>query len=477
MPTKSLTQAFDAETFRQLGHALVDKLATHLEKCHTPDGDMRVMTWQAPREKLKNWPTDFRAEPTSELEPFLDQLFHEAIQLHHPRFVGHQVSTPLPLASLLDFVADVLNNSMAVYEMGPAGTAIEINLVKWMGKQFGYDDSCGGVLTSGGTMGNLTALLAARQAKAGFDVWTQGIPNAKDFAFLVSEECHYSIARAVKIMGFGRDAIIPIASDGNFRMSVADLKSQFQKSKANGKRVLAVVASASSTATGAYDPLEDIGRFCQAENLWFHIDGAHGAAAILSDKYRELLKGAELADSLVWDAHKMSLMPALVTAVIFRKDEDSYKAFAQDAPYLLDEGDIRSFNQAERTLECTKRMMALKVYGSLKLLGTRVFAEHIDHSFDLARAFAKLIRETADFEVATEPQANIVCFRYLQEGRPAPDSVQAKIRERLVQDGRFYLVQTRLKQGLYLRVSLMNPLTTLADLAELLNQARLFTNP
>lgn len=464
---------FDPEKFREQGHQVVDLLAKHLKTSINRDVE-QVLPWQDPNEKAHAWQTDFSSDGKLPLLDFLQQVLRQSIKLHHPRYVGHQVTSPLPVAALFDFVADFLNNSTAVYEMGPVGTVMEINLIKWLGKLAGFCEDCGGVLTSGGTLGNLTALLAARQVKCGYDIWNSGISSPNQFVFLVSRECHYSIERAVKIMGFGGASVIDVQVDGDCRMDLEHLNSCYRHAVDSGKKIVAVVANACSTATGAFDPLLQIGEFCREHDFWFHVDGAHGGSVLFSQKYRHLLEGVEMADSLVWDAHKMALLPALITAVIFKNKRHADLSFAQHAPYLLnDQGSIDRFNQAERTLECTKRMMALKFYGVLKTSGSQIFSDYVDHTFDLARTFSDYLKAQGDFELPCEIQSNIVCFRL----KKAPlgvdlDDWHARIRKKILETGRFYIVQTKLSQGLFLRVTIMNPLTTFQDLKDVVEHVR-----
>ena len=205
--------------------------------------------------------------------------------------------------------------------------------------------------------------------------------------------------------------------------------------------MIGVVASACSTATGAFDPLEAIADFCEAAELWLHVDGAHGASVAFSDTHRSLVQGIARADSVVWDAHKLMLMPALVTAVIFRDGRRSYEAFAQQASYLFAEvsPDQQWFNLAGRTLECTKLMMSLKLYAALGLHGPAFFGGYVDGMFALTQSFARAIEAAPDFELALLPQANIVCFRHRPDGlAPGPelDRRQAQVRQRLIEGGR-----------------------------------------
>lgn len=171
----------------------------------------------------------------------------------------------------------------------------------------------------------------------------------------------------------------------------------------------------------------------------------------------------------------MLLMPALVTAVLFRDGRRSYESFAQEASYLFAEGQAPEqqwFNGAVRTLECTKRMMVLKLYVTLSVYGTRLFSDYVAATFDLATRFAARLRAAPDFELAVEPQCNIVCFRHTPSGAVDLDALQERIRQRLLRDGSFYLVQTRLPAGIFLRTTLINPLTRDEDLAALMDAVR-----
>lgn len=466
--------AYDAERFRRQGHELVDQLADYLARATRGEG-LPVLPWAPPAENVARFPGTFPEEPTGELSSFMERVLAHSHHLHHPRYVGHQVSSPLPMAALCDFVSALLNNGMAVYEMGPVSTAMEHNVVRWMAGQLGLPESAGGVLTSGGSAGNLTALLAARQAKAGYDAWTGGSTAGPPLTVLVAETAHYCIARSTKVMGWGAGGVTPVPVDANFRLRPDALDGALTAAIRAGRRPIAVVASAGSTATGAFDPLDAVADFCARHGLWFHVDGAHGASAVLSPQFRGQVKGIERADSVVWDAHKMMMVPALVTAVLFREASRSSEAFAQEASYLFQGQDTRRWHDVGlRTLECTKEMMALKLYTCLSLLGTRLFSEYVTATFELSRRFAERLQASGDFEVAVTPDCNIVCFRHTPQGLPPSewDALQSRLREQLITRGDFYLVQTTLPKGVYLRTTIINPLTTDADLDALMEAVR-----
>lgn len=297
---------------------------------------------------------------------------------------------------------------------------------------------------------------------------------------LVSQQNHYSVERALKMMGIGQSGIIPVETDAAYRIKPDALLPAYKQAQVRGKTVIAVVANACSTATGAYDPLNAIADFCQTHDLWFHVDGAHGASVATSTKYRHLIEGIERADSVVWDMHKMMMMPALMTAVLFRDPQTSYATFAQKASYLFDSAqpvDDQWYNLAHRTMECTKRFMSLKLWVALALFGPSVFEAYIDATHDRTREWAAMLNASPDFECAHNPTSNILCFRYKPsswDGLSQDEKNQRHhaIRNHIVESGAFYLVQTQLDGIQYLRTTLMNAFTTTDDLSALMALVR-----
>ena len=466
---------YSAEAFRRNGRAVVDLLADYLAATFRSDG--KVLDYSPPTELLARWPPlgvrDDRRESLAELIP---RLLADSHHLHHPRYVGHQVSPPLPAAALAELVSALLNNGMAEYEMGPAANAIEKRVIDWLGVVLGFDSPVEGMLTSGGSVGNLTALAAARQSIDGLDVWQAGLTDLPALSILASEQAHYSVDRAARILGLGAAGVVRAPTDAQYRLDPSGLEEARLRAQDSGRRVFAIVGSACSTATGAFDPLEAIADYAEEHGLWFHVDGAHGAAAALSPRYRPLVAGIERANSVVVDAHKMLQMPALVTAVLFRGAGSSSRAFHQDQSYVgfrnVDD-EYPWWDSGLRTLECTKRMMALELYATLTQHGIELFRTYVEQTFDLARTFAGLIRAAPDFECAVEPQANIVCFRHTPAGAEHDlDGLQLRIREAMLDDGGFYIVKTSLPTGIYLRTTIMNARTSEEDLRALLQSVR-----
>ena len=456
-------------------------VASYLEQANA--GSIPVLPQADPETMLQRWnlPIPTSGKGMEEAVTLLKRTLAESIHLHHPHYMGHQVSAPLPLAAACDLVSALLNNSTAVYEMSQVATVMEAHLVRWIAELAGFDAGrAGGLFTSGGSLGNLTALLAARQVmgkrKELGDLWREGYaPSGARPAVLVSAHAHYSVLRALQIMGLGEQGAVPVNTDSALRLDPSELAAAYQTARLAGREPIAVVANACSTATGSYDPLERIADFCVAKDLWLHVDGAHGFGATLVPQYAPLLAGISRADSLVWDLHKMLRMPALCTAVVFRDKAHSYATFAQDASYLFQGTPEQEwYNLGQRTIECTKHMMALKAFVCLQVYGTQYFADYIAGRYALARRLYEMLQASTDFECPVPPQANIVCFRRVPAGVPATalDELQGAIRQQLIRSGKFYVSQTRLPGGLYIRLTLINPLTEDSHLRALLEEVR-----
>ena len=472
----SIAAMFDPEDFRAHGHALIDLLADQLAKQLAGDG--KVLDWREPTHEDLRWRQPLPQTPSFDAAGLLarlkDDILPGNLAIHHPHNLGHQVAAPLPLAALCDLVAALSNQAMAVYETGPSATMLERQVLRWLGELAGWPQAQG-VLTSGGAQANLTALLAARQVtlrRHGVNVWQDGI-GAQRLRILASEHAHYSVARAAGIMGLGSAAVIKVAADDNGGMRVDALAAAHQTCAAENAIVIAVAATAGCTPTGSIDPLHEIGKYCRDHQLWLHVDGAHGASLLLSAQRRAQLEGIALADSLTWDGHKLLYMPAAVSAVLFRHAGDSYAAFAQDASYLFqgETPEAEAYNTSYRTLECTKRMMGLKLWAAFSLYGVQGLGTLVDEVGARARLFAGLLHAHPQFELLMAPQTNIVCFRHLQPGLDAGalSRHQAALRQRIVHSGNFHLTQVEYRGEIWLRVTLMNPFTEAAHLQALLD--------
>ena len=530
---RRIETAYDPELLRGAGHRLAELLADHL--CAVESAAGAVLPWRPPEENVQlaadmlrqagdcpgfreshkqpDCTADSRENGTVPLvqgdagrQELLDQ-FSTLVQtmlahghnLHHPRYIGHQVAASLPLAGLMDAVGSVTNQAMAIYDMGPWATAAEWAMIAELGQRIGWrPGTFAGLATHGGSLANLTALLTARNVALG-DCWSSGFSRLEDeksytppttapqwcpggtpAAVLVAHaDAHYSVARAAGILGLGTRQVVRVGLDERRRMDPQKLDDTLADLRRRGQPIVAVSACACSTPIGAFDPLDDVADVCRRHEVWLHVDAAHGGAACLSPRHRALVAGLDRADSVTWDAHKMLFVPALCALVFYRDAAHRFAAFQQDAPYLFDPAapGLADFDSGLRTIECTKRAAVFGLWGMWAMFGPQLFADLVDVTFALGKTLYEKLSAALDFVPLHEPQCNIVVFRYVPERlRGAPPDVlgrfQMDLRRQIIESGRFYIVSTQLDGVGALRVTIINPLTTAGHLDELLKAIR-----
>ncbi|HEY0671721.1 MAG TPA: aminotransferase class I/II-fold pyridoxal phosphate-dependent enzyme [Longimicrobiales bacterium] len=393
------------------------------------------------------------------LERVLERIERDVVQesnwLYHPRSMGHQVSAPLPAAVWTDVIVSALNQSVAVQEMSPALTMVEHRLIRWLCSAAGFEEGSG-TFTSGGTEATFTALLAARAAALP-RVWEDGL-EGKLPVVLCGEHAHYAVTRAVAQLGLGLRRALLIGS-ADQRLDVGALAARLQQLRREEVPVMAVVATAGSTATGSFDDLDAIADLCDEHGVWLHVDGAHGATALLSGKHQASLAGIARARSLAWDPHKMMLLPLSAGVLLVRHADDLERAFRQQAPYLFHQSE-RSWDQGGRSFQCSRRADALKLWVAVQRYGTDAFALLYDYFAELARHLYTLLDAHDDFMPLHEPECNILCFRYTRGSPQSLDEKNLKLRTLYNTRGTGWITTTVLNGQRVLRVTLVNPRIT-----------------
>jgi L-2,4-diaminobutyrate decarboxylase len=431
---------FDS-TMRALAHATVDALFDHVENI----AGRRVVDWQTADELRAKIRIDENGG--AEGMDLIRMLMENAIQLHHPAYMGHQVCPPFPSAVIADLVISTLNQSTAVLEMSPIGTVIEQEVVRWLADRVGYPPTSLGTAVSGGSAANLTALLAARAR------WTSkrksGVP-----VVLCSADAHYSIARAAAIMGI---EVVKIPTDDQHRLDLGALETALGDAE-----VMSIVATSGSTATGAFDDLRAIAALRDKYDTWLHVDAAHGASVVLSERLQPLVAGLDLADSLAWDPHKMLWMSLSLGVILVRDAHWLRRAFEADAPYLFN-SERAGDNIGEVTIQCSKRADAIKLWLTLQMSGTRPFVEAMEHVTDMTCYLYEQVMASDDFEAMHVPVFNIFCFRHRSD-----DETNAALREKLIRSGQAWITSTVLKGQRVLRVTMINPRTERSDVDRML---------
>ncbi len=396
------------------------------------------------------------------LQAFLKVYLANSMRLHHPAYLGHQVATPHPANLIGGLLQGIVANPMSIYEMGPSAAAAEQAVIRWMLEKVGWQESGGGVLTHGGSIANLHAMLAAR-AKIGPNSWKQG--NPENLIVLCPFNAHYSISRAVAIMGLGEESIWHLPTDHNEMIIPRAMITVIEQARKAGKQIMAVVANACATATGLYDPIDEIAAICSREEIWFHLDSAHGATALLSVKYRHYLQGIESADSLIWDAHKLMQTSALCTGILFKDRADLEGTFSQKASYLFHEKDNPGVDTLPNQLECTKAALGTRLFLVLATIGEKGMGNFMAKLFDHTRNFAHLINQTPGFSCPFPTHANIICFTYLPE-----KFNQLELRNSLIGQGNYYVTCTEIKGKTYFRLVIMNLHTSRETISNLLDE-------
>ncbi|WP_156959574.1 pyridoxal-dependent decarboxylase [Nocardia sp. BMG51109] len=414
----------------------------------------------AARLQLADWIRSGGMTPET-FDEFLAAYLDEGTRLHHPGYLAHQCAVPDVPSSLGDLVHGVANNAMSLYEMGAAAATVELAVIDWMLTMLGWSPAAGeGVLVHGGSLANLTALLAAR-AVALPDAWEDGV--SRRAVIVAPGTSHVSIARAVRIMGMGRRGLVAAPTDDRGRIDIGRLPAVLDGLHRDGATVVAVVANACAPATGLYDDLGALAEVCTAHRIWLHVDGAHGCSALLSPGLRHHLAGIEWADSVVWDAHKMLRTSTLAAAVLVRRPAALGQAFGQPADYLFFDDQRTGIDLMLRTVEGAKAELGLKLFLNLAWRGQEGLGEYITATHRMAQRLWELVRDHPNFETPFPPESNIVCFRHGTD-----DTHQIRVRDRLIAGGTHHLASSLVNGRRYLRATVMSPATDESVLRDLL---------
>lgn len=408
----------------------------------------------------------------------------------HPRFFGYVASPATPPGAFADLIASALNSNVTSWRSGPAATEIERTVVRWLGAMIGYDENARGLLTSGGSMANMTALLIAQRAQTGREAGRKGLwQSASPMTVYASEQVHMSIPKAADVLGLGRDQVRLICCDDQFRLNVSLLRERIAADLQAGLKPFCIVGSAGTTNTGAVDPLSEIADVAKEFGLWFHVDGAYGAPAALDDTKRSLFFGIERADSVSLDPHKWLYAPLDCGCLLFRDEAHARVAFGdEDADYIkvLEQDADESFAFWNYGPELSRRFRALKIWLTLRYYGVRRIAAAISEDNVLAGYLSELVDEAEDFELLAKSQLSICCFRYvppamrsqLQAGS-TPAKIEAELNqlnERIMyavqRGGRAYLSSATIHGKFALRACITNFRTTRADIKETLQIIR-----
>jgi glutamate/tyrosine decarboxylase-like PLP-dependent enzyme len=462
----------DSEDVRRLGHRVADLVADHRASLL----ERPVFGKLGAAAALLDEPLPEEGQPLDAvLEEVRDRILPHAFGNSHPRFFAFINATADPVGTAADYLASAMNSNC--WGGDHAAIHVEAVVVRWVAAILGYPPTAEGLLTSGGSMANFTALATARRAMAP-TVREEGFGGTPPLVVYVSDEVHNCVDKAVDLLGIGWKQMRKIPTDDRFRMRMDLLREAIAADRRAGLKPAIVVGNAGTVNTGAIDPLGDIADLCAREGLWFHADGAYGAMARISPRLAPLLDGLERADSIAADPHKWLYVPYEAGATLVREPGRMAEAFRRPAPYLVHDPDSPvagpvSFN--ERGPELSRSFKALKVWMGLKRHGRRAYAAAVEHDVAMARFLAEEVKGRPDFELMAEPVLSIVGFRYRPENGPADEAGLARLNRqvvnRLVGSGAFFVAPTLLKGRTAMRTAIVNFRTTEDDLRALLDEA------
>ena len=362
----------------------------------------------------------------------------------------------LSIASIAgELVTAATNTAMYTYEIAPIATLIESSILKRMAELADFGTSQG-TLTTGGSNGNLLGMLCARQAKfpmsshAGFD-------GTKMVAF-VSDESHYSFSIASNVVGIGHSNLIKVRCNEHGQMRPDALEEEIEYALAEGRIPFAVLATSGTTVKGSFDPLREIAAVAHKYELWMHVDAAWGGSCLFSSQHRSLMDGIELADSFCWDAHKMMGIPLICSAFIV-KDADVLKAVCSNgntAHYLYIESG-EDLDLGRYSLQCGRRNDALKLWLAWREIGDAGWAAMLERFMELAHYLEERVKNHASLELMSERMWTNVCFRYVGDSSTDErNRINAELRQRLIQDGRFMVSRSTIDESIILRSVIAN---------------------
>jgi len=439
--------------------AIVEHYATQAEKLPVASGSREEMDSLFLEEAPEKG-----SDPSQVLHFVLEKVMTNSANMAHPKSFSF---VPGP-SNFISVMADALATGYNIFSGGwaasPAAAELEIVTIQWLLKIFGFPKKKGGgIFTSGGSMANLTAVVTARRIKCGDDF-------SKAIIYL-SDQAHSSNIKAIRALGFKKEQIRIIPTDNELKFSVNKLKNCIAKDRLEGLYPFCLIATAGTTNTGTVDPLVELGKICKKEDIWFHIDGAYGGAAILSQKGKQAMKGIEKADSLTVDPHKWFFQPYEMGCLLVRNHKNLSHTFTEKPEYLRDiEGNTSEINFYDHGIQLTRRFRALKFYMSLKTFGLKEFRDAITYNIDLAEEVETMLRGSKSWEVVYPATLAVINFRYnpinKNYSEKELDSINQYISGKVMASRKAMLVTTILNGQVVLRMCLINPRTTMEDVTD-----------
>ncbi len=482
------TFALTSAERRRLGHKLIDRLDEWFASL--PERPVQLPTAQRSYEPLHNPLPEIGGDAERILDDTLGELIARGFHVPSANYFGLMNPTPAYIAVLAETIVAALNPQLATMARSQLASKIEQETVRWIGESvFGLRPSVvgqesvvgrrpsvvgqeqfDGTFTSGGNEANFSGLAAAL-AYHFPDAIEHGVASIGAQPVLYcSAEGHHSLDKSCGLLGIGRRALRRIAVNDRIQLEVGALEQAIERDRAAGRRPFCVVATAGTTNSGAVDDMAAVAEVCRRENLWLHVDGAHGAAAAMSAPHRALVRGIEQADSVTIDPHKWLAMPFAAGVIVTRRPEALRAAFAVATPYMprvARGGPQPPIDNFQISTQWSRRANALKLWLTLRVHGMRAYEEHFERQLQLARGFAEWVRRSPHFELLTDPMLTIVNLRARGGSEEEIAERNAAIVEAVTADGRQWISETRVAGRSVIRVMVISYLTEQRHLEEL----------
>lgn len=465
-PQAYLLNESTVHRYREAGAAGIERVAEWLQRAGQPVSGTGVDELAREVDKID------LDRPLSDVTAALTELervyLHDTVYFHHPRYLGH-LNCPVVIPAVLgEVVASAINSSLDTWDQSVGATLIEQQMIDWTAQRLGFGGAADGVFTSGGTQSNLQALLLAREEACsdvrGGNRRTQLLPRLR---ILSSEVSHFSITKAAKLLGLGADAVISVPCDSDRKLRVDALAAELERCRRTGCIPMAVVATAGTTDFGSIDPLPEIAEICQRTGTWLHVDAAYGCGLLVS-RHRDMLAGVERADSVTVDYHKSFFQPVSSSALVVR-DQAVLRHATFHADYLNPSRNAGQVpNQVDKSIQTTRRFDAVKLWLTLRIMGADAIGELFDEVIELADRAWQMLSEDSRFQVAGRPQLSTVVFRYLPAvlvSAEQCDELNRYAREALFSSGEAVVAGTVVDGRQHLKLTLLNPRTSLHDIA------------
>ena len=463
---------FDSESRRQLGYRLIDHINRYFESL--PSRPVQLPEEQRTFGELRDSLPELGDDAQRVLDDVCAEMIDKGFHVPAANYFGLMNPTPTYIGVLAEALVAALNPQLATMARSQLASKIEQESVRWIGERVGWRGPFGGTFTSGGNEANFSALALALTAKFP-NVMTDGVHSIGAAPVMyTSEEAHHSLDKSAGLLGLGRKAVRRIAVTHRIQMDVDRLGAAIREDASAGRVPFCVVATAGTTNSGAVDDVPAISELCRRHKLWLHVDGAYGAAAIFSDRHRDLVRGIELADSITVDPHKWLAMPFAAGVVLTSHPELLKQTFGVSTPYMPKTSTPRPPDNFAISTQWTRRMNSLKLWLTLRVHGRHAYESHIDRQIELAHWFAGQIGKSEDFELFAPPMLpifNLTLRNSSSEGEHSAALLQSIVDE-VTQDGQQWISTTIVRGKTVIRVMIISYLTEQRHLEELLGRLR-----